>query len=98
MSDHHVSNGALDTPAGSYPGAILVVLTVLYFMPAIIAFHRQHHNRVAIRGLNVLLGWSVLGWVVAFLWALTAGHKKDSQRARAPAGLRHRTAAAPNAP
>ncbi|VWD56299.1 hypothetical protein BCO71171_05976 [Burkholderia contaminans] len=50
----------------------LIMLLLLYFIPAIIAFRRRHHNRTAITALNVLLGWSVIGWIAAFVWALTA--------------------------
>ncbi|AXF22212.1 hypothetical protein CUJ89_06855 [Burkholderia pyrrocinia] len=54
------------------PWAFAVVILALYFIPSLIAFKRRHHNRVAITGLNVLLGWSVLGWIAAFVWSLTA--------------------------
>jgi Superinfection immunity protein len=44
----------------------------LYFVPAIIAFSRNHRNRVAILVLDLLLGWTLLGWVGALVWSLTA--------------------------
>ena len=75
MIDYQSSTGAADTP--SDPGGFLVMLVLLYFAPSIIAFHRMHHKRRAIQGLNKLLGWSVLGWIVAFGWALTAVRKGD---------------------
>jgi T4 superinfection immunity protein len=34
-----------------------------YFVPAIIAFYRRHQHRWAIAVLNLLLGWTGLGWV-----------------------------------
>ena len=76
MSDYQSSTGAKDTL--SDPGGLLVVLVLLYFVPSIIAFRRMHHKRRAITGLNILLGWSVLGWIVAFLWALTAVQKRGA--------------------
>lgn len=48
------------------------MFALLYFVPSIIAFKRGHHNRAAITGLNLMLGWSVLGWIAAFVWSLTA--------------------------
>ena len=51
------------------------MLVLLYFAPSIIAYRRMHHKRRAITGLNMLLGWSVLGWIFAFLWALIALQK-----------------------
>ena len=50
----------------------LLVLAALYFAPTLIAMIRGHHNSVAIFILNALLGWTVLGWVIAFVWSLTA--------------------------
>lgn len=52
--------------------ALLALLIGCYFIPAVIAFTRGHHNRVAIFILNLLLGWTVLGWVAAIVWACTA--------------------------
>ncbi len=43
-----------------------------YFAPAIIAGRRKHHQENAIIVLNILLGWTVLGWIVALVWAFTA--------------------------
>jgi hypothetical protein len=37
-----------------------------------IALSRGHHNCVAIFTLNALLGWTVFGWLGAFVWSLTA--------------------------
>lgn len=55
-------------------GALIVIIAVvlLYFLPAIVAQQRGHHNTGAILLLNVLLGWTVLGWIVALVWSATA--------------------------
>ena len=44
---------------------------VLYFLPTIIAWVRAHYNRVAILTLNLLLGWTVVGWIVSLVWSFT---------------------------
>ena len=44
----------------------------LYFTPAVIASVRSHHQSGAILMLNVLLGWTVLGWIAAMVWSCTA--------------------------
>lgn len=41
-----------------------------YFLPAIIAFVRNKRDAGAILLLNFFLGWTMLGWVVALVWAL----------------------------
>jgi len=61
--------------AGAIVIVILMVLAsacglLLYMLPAIIAYSRGHQDTVAITALNILLGWSLIGWVVALVWAL----------------------------
>jgi hypothetical protein len=42
---------------------------VMYFLPSIIALMRNKRDIVAIILLNFFLGWSVIGWIVALVWA-----------------------------
>jgi Superinfection immunity protein len=54
-----------------------VVITLLwlgcavaaYFAPTLIALKKR--NIRAIFALNLLLGWTLVGWVVALVWSLT---------------------------
>jgi Superinfection immunity protein len=48
----------------------LLLATLLYFLPTIIGHNR--HNAGGIFLLNLLLGWTVIGWVVAMVWACSA--------------------------
>lgn len=43
---------------------------ILYFLPSIIAFGRSKRDSGAILVLNLLLGWTAIGWVIALVWAL----------------------------
>jgi len=43
---------------------------VLYFLPAIIGFARSKRDAVSILVLNLFLGWTAIGWVIALVWAL----------------------------
>lgn len=47
--------------------ALLFLAVVVYFTPTIIALGKR--NALAIFALNLLLGWTFIGWVVAFVWA-----------------------------
>lgn len=58
---------------------LLVVVLAVYFVPTLVAIKREHHNLGAIIALNVLLGWTLLGWVAALVWALTVVQKRDSR-------------------
>lgn len=50
----------------------LVLFAAFYFLPALIAGVRSKRDVVAIFALNLLLGWTVVGWVAALVWALTS--------------------------
>ena len=51
---------------------ILFVLLFPYFLPTIIAIVRRKLNAGGIFVLNLLLGWTLIGWVGALVWALSA--------------------------
>jgi hypothetical protein len=44
--------------------------TVMYFLPSIVALARSKRDLLAIFLLNLFLGWSVIGWIVALVWAV----------------------------
>lgn len=56
---------------------VIVVLTILlgllYFLPSILSIN--HRQSTAIFALNLLLGWTFIGWVVALVWGLTKPSK-----------------------
>jgi hypothetical protein len=43
---------------------------VMYFLPSIIALVRSKRDITAILLLNLFLGWTFIGWVVALVWAV----------------------------
>jgi len=53
-------------------GFLLIVAAILYFIPTITAYERHHRQAGAIATLNVLLGWTFLGWVIAMVWSCTS--------------------------
>ncbi|MDQ2754001.1 MAG: superinfection immunity protein [Actinomycetota bacterium] len=50
---------------------ILTVLTLFYFSPWAIAATRGKSNSGMIGLLNFLLGWTLIGWIVALVMACT---------------------------
>ncbi|HMK31233.1 MAG TPA: superinfection immunity protein [Terriglobales bacterium] len=42
---------------------------LLYFLPTIIAAVRSKRDTLAIFLLNFFLGWTLVGWIVALVWA-----------------------------
>jgi hypothetical protein len=53
---------------------ILMVLAIvlLYMLPTLIAFGRAYPRRQDVALVNILLGWTLIGWFVVFLWAALA--------------------------
>lgn len=51
--------------------AILSIFSVLiYMIPTVVAYNRWHNKVFAIFLVNVCLGWTLLIWVGALVWAL----------------------------
>jgi len=55
---------------------IIIGLGALYFLPTIVASADGHRNAFAIFILNLLLGWMLIGWVIALIWAFTKDKKQ----------------------
>jgi hypothetical protein len=64
---------------------IVIFALVLYFLPAIVASCREHHNKSAILALNLFLGWTFVGWVIALVWSLTNSAQAVATAAPPPA-------------
>jgi len=48
---------------------LTLIILPIYLLPALVAICRGHRNALAILVLDVLLGWTLIGWVAAFIWA-----------------------------
>jgi hypothetical protein len=61
--------------AGFGPALFVSVIgylaAVIYLFPSLVAFEREHTNGVAILVLNFALGWLLIPWVVALVWAMS---------------------------
>ncbi len=59
-----------------YSIAILasIISLLLYFLPSIIAFKRQHSSRYGILIINIFFGWTFFGWIISLAWSVS---KKD---------------------
>ena len=52
-----------------------------YFLPSFVGSSRRHHNQLAIVMLNLFLGWTGVGWVLA-VWACTATQQTSGRTIR----------------
>jgi len=77
---------------------IILLIGALYFLPSFVG--QSKRNAGAIFTLNLLLGWTIIGWVVAMTWAMTVDPEttednedddeedEDEELVRQPADIR----------
>ena len=57
--------------------ALICLSLYLYFLPTIIAYHYNAENKNRIFFLNLVTGWTCLGWILAFFWSLLEQYDVD---------------------
>lgn len=56
------------TGGGIPKGMVMIVVGILlYLLPSMLAFQRSRHRRGLIVLINLLLGWTILGWIAAMV-------------------------------
>ncbi len=61
---------AADNAGGGFGVLLLVVIVIaMYLLPWVIAASRKTRNRGTVAVINVFLGWTFLGWVIALAMA-----------------------------
>jgi hypothetical protein len=56
---------------------------LLYFLPTIIGRHKADATGIFL--VNLLFGWTVIGWFIALIWACSAEHYVPVQVRAVPA-------------
>lgn len=60
--------------------ALLVIFVLaFYFLPAIVAYSRGHKQATPIYLTNLFFGWTVIGWMIALIWASAAIDKRTDR-------------------
>ena len=57
--------------------AIMCIL--IYMLPAIIAGARSHKSYGSVAVVNIFLGWTFIGWIVALSMAFSGNTAKDGE-------------------
>ena len=50
---------------------IILFGLVIYFSPFIVAHAKDHEREASIFFANLTIGWTVIGWIVVWIWVLT---------------------------
>lgn len=68
---------------------VVIVLLLLgggfYFIPSFVGAARKHPLIGGIVATNILLGWTVIGWIGALIWAFSSSSKNNNNAQSAPA-------------
>jgi len=70
----------MDSPNAAGLIMCLVIGIVFYVLPSIIAMSRKHHNTVPIILINLLTGWTFIGWFIALIWSCCAVNTSTSTK------------------
>ncbi len=54
---------------GELASVVLLFGAVIYFLPFVIANARHHPQQGSIFFLNLIVGWTVIGWFAVLVWA-----------------------------
>ena len=68
MPDQVITSLRDMAPAGMWIATFAVI--AVYLLPALIGFMREHPFRWRLLVVNVLLGWTGIGWIVTAFWAV----------------------------
>ena len=55
----------------------LAIILAFYFLPTIVAYNKEHQSWTALFFLNLFLGWTLVGWVIALVWAFVKPPKVE---------------------
>jgi hypothetical protein len=63
---------------------VLVIMAIfgvmLYLLPTLVALDRRHRQTGVVAVLNVFLGWTILGWIIALAIACSAGEPRPDPK------------------
>lgn len=59
-------------------GSLIIAIPVLYFLPTIEAIIKDNKDLYLIIIINIFLGWTLVGWVVALAWNFKGANVSDN--------------------
>jgi Superinfection immunity protein len=66
---------------------VFVIIGIIYILPSIVAFQRNHPNRWLILVINLAFGGTIVGWGIALAWATRAIHRLGAAGSGGESGL-----------
>ena len=66
----------------------VIVLVSCYFMPTIVALVRDKRGTGSVALVNFFLGWMVIGWLLAIVWASSGKTRSEEKEMMSMLGTR----------
>lgn len=78
LENMHWAPGGQEAALGLFILVCIAALVIaVYLLPTISAWYHRHPHLEAIAILNLLLGWTLLGWVAALVWSFVPVRARD---------------------
>lgn len=58
---------------------VTVLFLCAYLLPSLIVQINKHKHTLAIQSINIFLGWTIVGWLIALAWAVNKGELNDKR-------------------
>ena len=72
----YVANDQRERPISAIISIVLAIVTAGYFLPWMIAALRGKSNSWTVFWVNFLLGWTIIGWIVALVMACGSHNRR----------------------
>lgn len=56
---------------------IIIITVLIYFIPTIVCLIRKHTYKFYIIFLNIILGWTLIGWIASLIWSFIDNKKTE---------------------
>ncbi len=78
MQNSFITQNSFIDSINNYFILVLIVGLLIYFIPCLIAGMREHKYFYFVAIINLVLGWTFLGWIAALMWAVNNDIEKNN--------------------
>lgn len=66
---------------------LFLIMTAVYFVPAGLAFYKDHPHKLLILMANIIAGWTMFVWVGCLIWCFIDAEQLPQSRSAANSGI-----------